>query len=137
MNKALELEQRGEPPSKKARHVSEENGPAQSVSDESAQKRRSSRRNKNTESTANATGGSARGSGTRGGTPVQAREQNEEQEDQEDQEDQEEQAPSDLESEMERSMMGERNDDTVASINGDADGYAVYYIIVSKILTKD
>lgn len=134
MNKALELEQRGEPPSKKARHVSEENGPAQSVSDESAQKRRSSRRNKNTESPANAIGGSARGSSTKGGTPVQAREQSEEQEDQEDQE---EQAPSDLESEMERSMMGEGNDDTVASINGDADGYAVYYIIVSKILTKD
>lgn len=134
MNKALELEQRGEPPSKKVRHMSEENGPAQSVRDESAQKRRSSRRNKNTESPANATGGSARGLSTKGGTPVQAREQNEEQEDQEDQE---EQAPSDLESEMERSMMGEGNDDTVASINGDADGYAVYYIIVSKILTKD
>lgn len=119
MNKALELEQRGEPPSKKARRVSEENGSAQSVG-ESAQKRRSSRRNKDTESVANANGRPARGSSTKGWTPVQ----NEQEEEQD-----EAQAPSDVESEMERNLMGEGNDDTVASVNGDADGYAAYRIL--------
>lgn len=112
VNKALELESQGEPPSKKARRLSEEN--AGSGPDESARERRTSRRNKNARGTADVTEKSTRASGTKGrifeAAPVQ---------------DEEDQAPSDIESEIERaSVMGENNDDTVASVNGDADGYA-------------
>lgn len=112
VNRALELELHGEPPSKKARRLSEEN--AGSGPDESPRERRTSRRNKNAGGTADATEKSTRATGAKGrvseASPVQ---------------DEEGQAPSDIESEIERaSVMGENNDDTVASVNGDADGYA-------------
>lgn len=121
VNKALELEQRGEPPSKKARRVSEENGSAQAVGGEdSAPKRRSSRRNKNTESTANTNKGTTRGSNSKGRTPVQ------------DEQD-EQRGPSDVESEMERGI------DDAASINGEEDGYGHYlcqHILVYCVCTS-
>lgn len=117
MNKALELGSHGEPPSKKARRLSEESAGA--GPDNSAQNRRTSRRNKDAGGTADITEKSTRGTATKGLDPKTAPIQ-----------DEEDQAPSDIESEIERaSVMGENNDDTVASVNGDADGY-VYRILI-------
>lgn len=116
MNKALELGSHGEPPSKKARHLSEESAGA--GPDDSVQDRRTSRRNKDAGGTADTTK-STRGTATKGLDSNTASMQ-----------DEEDQAPSDIESEIERaSVMGENNDDTVASVNGDADGY-VYRILI-------
>ena len=114
MNKALELESHREPPSKKARHLSEEEsaGTTQPAEEEdTVQKpRASSRRKKDTGKSAGKSGSSTKTKGL----AVDSRRIAQEQEDQD---------PSDIESEIEQARVaGENNDDTVASVNGDADG---------------
>lgn len=115
MNKALELESHGEPPSKKARHLSEEEGRAGTTQpageEDTVQKSRaSSRRKKDIGKSA----GRSESTTKTKGQGVDSRRLSQEQEDE---------GPSDIESEIEQtSVAGENNDDTVASVNGDADG---------------
>lgn len=109
MNKALELESHGEPPSKKARRLSEESaGTTQPAEEEDTvpKPRAFSSKKKDT-------GKGTEKSGSATKTKRQAADSGIAQE----------QVLSDIESEIEQaSVAGENNDDTVASVNGDADG---------------
>lgn len=119
VNKALELEAHGEPPSKKARHLveKEKESTAKSVAEEeNGQKRRTSREKKDagkTRKTAETRPKSQEEVRTVQRKEDQAR------------------APSDIESEIEQTSVVEGNpDDAVASINGDADGYGTHGILI-------
>lgn len=104
----MELESHGEPPSKKARRLSEESaGTTQPAEEEdTVPKSRAFTSKKDT-------GKSTEKPGSATKTKRQAADSGIAQE----------QVPSDIESEIEQaSVAGENNDDTVASVNGDADG---------------
>ena len=114
MNKALELESHGEPPSKKARRLSEEEGRAGTTQpageEDTVQKPRASSRRKKDAGKSAERPGATKTKGQAADSRRIAQEQ-------------EDEVPSDIESEIEQtSVAGENNDDTVASVNGDADG---------------
>ena len=109
VNKALELESHGEPPSKKARRLSEEEMQPAGEEDTVPKTRASSRRKKDVGKNTEKPRGVPKTRGQAADSRVV--------------QEQEDQVPSYMESEIEQtSVAGENNDDTVASVNGDADG---------------
>lgn len=111
VNRALQLESQGEPPSKKARRLSErekESTPQSAAGEEDSLKRLALRKKKDSGKTNKSAD-----------APSKSREEARTVKDF--------QAPSDIESEIEQTSVVEANpDDAVASINGDADGYSTY-----------
>lgn len=113
VNKALELESQREPPSKKARRLSEkeESTPQSAAGENYGQERLALRKKKDS--------GKAKKSAD---TPSKSREEARTVK-------KEVQAPPEIESEIEQTSVMEANpDDAVASINGDADGYCIHVI---------
>jgi len=114
VNKALELESQGEPPSKKARRLSEkekESTPQSAAGEDDSQKRLALRKKKDSGKTKKSVD-----------TPSKMREEARTVK-------KEVQAPSDIESGIEQTSVVEANpDDAVASIDGDADGYGTHCI---------
>lgn len=123
MNKALDLESNGEPPSKKARHLTEKKSPRKvqhAGEKDNAQKRRFSRGKKSdTEK-----------------TPERPRRVPEPRKHASPVQEKKDQAPSDVESDLEgQSLLEENNDDDAASINGDPDGYGYAVLFFGFWLT--
>lgn len=110
VNKALELESQREPPSKKARRLSEkeESTPQSAVGENYGQERLALRKKKDS--------GKAKKSAD---TPSKSREEAR----------MVKKEVPEIESEIEQTSVMEANpDDAVASINGDADGYCIHVI---------